>query len=65
MFHHISFSVFLQCCALQPITDDSAEFMNATANQRRSDESSLKHWRQCTEFISLTNSLIIFNEVQM
>ncbi len=33
---------FLQCCALQPITVDSVELRNAVANQRRSDESSLK-----------------------
>ncbi len=34
--------VFLQHCALQPITHDSVELMNAVANQRRSDESLLK-----------------------
>ncbi len=46
--------------------------MNAVANQRRSDESSLKQGSfvvQCvhslTEFCSLANSLIINNEVQM
>ncbi len=44
-----------------PITHDSVEFMNAAANPRRSDESSLKQHgfvvqRTLTEFSSLTNS---------
>ncbi len=35
---------FTQRCALQPITHDAVELMNAMNNQRRSDESSLKYW---------------------
>ncbi len=35
--------MFLQCCALQPITHDSVEFMNAMANQRHSDETCVRN----------------------
>ncbi len=38
-----AFADWRYSAALQPITHDSVELMNATTNQRRSDESSLKH----------------------
>ncbi len=39
---HIWHILCLQCCALQPIAHNYVEFMNAVANQRHSDESSLE-----------------------
>ncbi len=52
------FCVSLQCCALQPIAHNYVEFMNAVANQRHSDESSLEQ-RSFESFLNMCYCLCL------